>query len=233
MNMPRLLTLGLLVLVIVGVGAAAMHAELPAASEQAELRTFPSEAPFGRFDGHGKLFHQELYQDYMPADWHSTYTYYPRGGRQGYKLQRNVRAINVFLAAEIRRPRTVRTFLKEHLAYFLMENFAGDGTTRSGAPSIITPADVETGLGSDPDVVPPPLSAAQRARLKARIEPYARSSEPVIAGNHWTLDINVLIDDGAVEHWVAKGRVTPLQIDSYLCEPKEPAGTFYPIHAFR
>ena len=232
MSPPRLLILGLLLLVHVDADADIAGATPPAASERAELRTFPSEAPFGKFDGHGKLFHQELYQDDMPADWYRTFTYYPRGSRQAYQLQRNVRAINVFLAAEIRRPRTVRTFLKEHLGHFLLDNFAGDGVPRSAAPAIITPEDVESGLGSDAGRIPPPLNAAGRARLKARIARYAGPNEPVVAGNHWTLDVNVLTDDGAVEHWVAQGRVTPLQIDSFLCEPKEPAGTFYPIHAY-
>ena len=204
----------------------------PAASERAELRTFPNESPFGKFDGHGKLFFQELYQDGLPANWYNTYTYYPRGSRRAYRLQRNVRAINVFLAAEIRRPRTVHTFLKKHLAYFLVGNFVGDGTTMDAAPSVILPVGVEEDEGVEPGSVPPRLSAAERARLKAKIARYASSDEPVVAGNHWTLDVNVLTDDGAVEHWVVKGRVTPLQIDSFLCEPKEPAGTFYPIHAY-
>lgn len=231
MSLLRLLVFGLLLLVHASADADIAGATPPAPSERAELRTDPNEAPFGKFDGHGKLFHQELYQDYMPADWYSTFTYYPRGSRRAYKLQRNVRAINVFLAAEIRRPRTVRTFLKEHLGYFLLNNFVGDGTHLSAAPSIITPAGVAEDVGSDPGFVPSRLTAAQSARLKARIARYAGSDKPVVTGNHWMLDVNVLTDDGAVEHWVAKGRVTPLQIDSFLCEPKEPAGTFCPIHA--
>ena len=163
MRSSRLLGFGLLLRVRADADIAG--ATPPAPSERAELHTFPREAPLGKFDGHGKL----LYQDYMPADWYSTLTYYPRGSRRAYHLQRNIRAINVFLAAEIRRPRTVRTFLKEHLAYFLVENFAEDGIIGSAAPAIITPAGVEGGQGSDLDGVPSRMTVAQRARLKARI----------------------------------------------------------------
>ena len=168
----------------------------------------------------------------MPASWHYTLTYYPRGSRKAYKLQRDVRVINVFLAAEIRRPCTVRTFLKERLAHFLMDNFADDGTIPAAGSALPSSRQqtLMAGRAAAPDGLAL-LSSAQRARLKARIQRYARPSEPVIAGNHWTLDINAIINDGAVEHWVAKGRVTPLQIDSFLCEPKEPAGTFYPLRA--
>ena len=222
MKTRYLLCLGWLLLASSGVAA-----EASPIVEVTELRTIPDEIDYGKRDGHGKLVFQELYEDDVPAGWHNTLAYYPHGSRQAVKLQRNVSAMNVFLAAEIRRPSTVRTFLKESLWEFLLLNLGDAGgpvTTR-----YITPTGVDTGLGSDPSAVfHASASAAKRARLKAEIRRYAGSAEPVVAGNGWTVDVNVLTDKGAVEHWLVKGRVTPLQIDSFLCEPKEPPGTFYP-----
>ena len=222
MKTLRILCLGWLLL-----AGSRARAEASPIVEVTELRTTPYEVAFGKFDGHGKLVSQELYEDGVSAEWHSTYAYYPRGSRTSLKLQRNVSAMNVFLAAEIRRPGTVRTFLKESLWEFLLLNLGDAGN--GAATHFITPTNVDTGLGSDPSAVfQATASAAKRARLQAAIRRYAGSGEPVVKGNGWTVNVNVLTDKGAVEHWLVKGRVTPLQIDSFLCEPKEPVGTFYP-----
>ena len=196
-------------------------AESPPESEPAELRTTPDLANFGKFDGHGKLLFQELYQDGFPAGWHDTLTYYPRGSRKSVKLSRDVSAINVFLAAEVYQSKTVRTFIKEYLTFFLRVNLGDD-------PVIITTREAEGGLGSDPRTRDPHFQQPETRRLRDKIRPYACSSDPVVKGNVWTVDMNVLTEDGAVEHWLVKGRVSPLRIESFLCEPKESNGTFLP-----
>ena len=223
MKKPRLLQTGLL-LSLLSLSRCLAGAEGLPTSEAAELRTEAYDVlSYGKFDGCGKLVFQELYQDGFPAEWHDTYVYYPRGQRVGLKLRRSITAINVFLAAEIRRPSTVRTFLKEYLRSFLVHNLSEepDGT--------ITQREVDSGLGSERSA-----SAAQEARRKAGIRHYVcLPGPPQVVGNGWTLDVNVLTSQGAVEHWLIKGRVTPLHIDSFLCEPKEPPGTFEPLMLIR
>ncbi len=220
MKTLRLLCLGWLFLSV----ASGAHAQVPPARQEAELMTRPDQKAYGKLDGHGKLVFQELYQDDYPAEWYDTLVYYPYGRRQGLKLRNNLRAINVFLAAEFRRPRTVRAFFKEHLWHFLPDNLGESGTSVVNAEPIN-----QASVNEHPDeylLEADRRSASRRARLKAKLQGYVRSEHPVVAGNGWSLDANVITTDGAVEHWLVKGRVTPLQIDSFLCEPKEPRGTF-------
>ena len=197
------------------------NAELPPGREPAELRTDFHPSPFGRFDGHGRLLYQELFQDGFPAEWHATYAYYPHGKRESVKLDRDASAINAFLAAEVYRSKTVHTFIKEHLTSFL------DSVLAKGA-SIVTAREIEEGQGSDPRSLDPHFQRPENVRLRDKIRPYACSPDPVVRGNSWTVDMNVLTDEGAVEHWLVRGRVSPLCLDSFLCEPKEPQGTFHP-----
>ena len=210
-----------LLLACTGAGSCAAGAQLPPEIEPSELHTDFHPSPFGKFDGHGRLLFQELYQDGFPAGWHSTDVYYPRGKQESIKLLRDISAINAFFAAEVYRPKTVHTFIKEYLTFFLRCNLGDD-------PSIITAREVEIGLGSDPRSLDPHFRKAETVRVRARMRPYACSSDPVVRGNGWTVDMNVLTDEGAVEHWLVKGRVSPLRIDSFLCESKEPRGTFHP-----
>ena len=202
-------------------GIRTAKAEFPPDREPTELSTSPNLANFGKFDGHGRLLFQELFQDGFPAGWHDTLTYYPRGSRKGVKLSRDVSAINVFLASEVHQSKTVRTFIKEYLTFFLRVNLGDD-------PVIISTREADGGLGGDPRTLDPYFQQPETRRLRDKIRPYACSPDPVIKGNGWTVDMNVLTDAGAVEHWRVKGRVSPLRIDSFLCEPKEPNGTFLP-----
>ena len=210
----------LLVLLSAWAGASA-SAELPPDSEPMTLRTDYKDVHFGKFDGHGTLVFQELYDDALPAGWHSTLAYYPRGSNRSVKLSRDVSAINVFLAAEIRRPQTVRTFFGKYLTSFLIASLGSN-------PFIITAREVENGLGSDPRSQDEHFQRPETIRRRAGMRTYVCSPDPVVKGDGWTVDIKVLTDDGAVEHWLVKGRVSPMRVESFLCEPKEPNGTFLP-----
>ncbi len=184
---------------------------------RAALHTFPNEDDFGKLDGGGKLLYQEL-----DPRWLHTLVYFPRGGKRGLILQNNLTAINAFLAAEIRHPKTVRTFLKKYLHVFLADTLASDGMFP------IT-AGIEKGAPTHPEYFGLPSSSAESKRLQKKILPYERSDETIVTGNVWTVDMNALTDEGAVEHWLVKGKVRPLRIDGFLCEPKEPAGTFHRV----
>ena len=190
---------------------------MPPVHLKADLSTCPNQNNYGKLEGGGKLVDQGL-----DPRWLYTLVYFPRGSQRGLMLQNNLAAINVFLAAEVRRPKTVRTFLKDYLLLFLRNVFRDDGAFA------ITQESVDANWGSEPEAMPGATSARSR-RLKQRLQPYARPEEAVVAGNEWTVDINVLTDHGAVEHWLIKGRVQPLRIDSFLREPKEPDGTFYSV----
>ncbi len=213
----------LCLLLVVGFGArvTAAGAYLPPASEEYELRTIP-EKGYGKLDGHGKLFFQRFYENMFSTEV-ATLAYFPHGQDLGVFLQRNVTAMNVFLAAEIRRPRTVQTFLSKYLQRFLVENLTEMPATA------ITRKDIDDGLGVAEERHHGARWAAKCAWRKARIQRYAPSRPlVVVTGDDWTVDVNVLTNRGAVEHWLIKGRMTPMQIDSFLCQPKEPDGTFQP-----
>ena len=202
-------------------GLAAVHAELPPADQPAVLRTNPYPNDYGHFDGHGKLLFQEVDPqgggDFL---WLYTEVYYPRGSSEGLKLQHDLGAINVFLAAEIRRPATVRAFVEHYLAFFLQSHLSDYGF------GIINQTIVDQGYGSEAPHPPQP-SAAKRARLKAKLQGYVTPGKPVVSGKRWKLDVNVLVERGGLEHWLIQGGLDPLRVESFLCEPKEPDGTFY------
>ncbi len=220
--MKTLLVAGLgLALLLAGAGRRAAGAQLPPESEPSELRTDFHPLPYGKSDGHGRLLFQELVRDGLHAGWHSTEVYYPRGKQESVKLNRDISAINAFFAAEVYQPKTVHTFIKEYLTSFLNSVLAEDS-------SIITAREAEEGLGSDPRSLDPHFRKPENVRLRARMRPYACSSDPVVKGNNWTVDMNALTDEGAVEHWLVRGRVSPLRIESFLCEAKEPRGSFHP-----
>ena len=132
--------------------------------------------------------------------------------------------MNVFLAAEIRRPQTVKTFIKDRLKLFLEGNLGEYGGMA------ISPFSGDIGI--EP-IEGPPLAPTIRKQLRARIRHYVLPSEPVVSGNHWILEENILNGQGGVQHWLIKGKVSPLCIDIFLCETREPNGTFYPVVVLR
>ena len=194
MSKLHVLCLGLLVLASGDARSAAQ--QLPPPRRPAVLLTEPSQTDFGKFEGHGKLVYQEL-----DPLWLDTLVYFAHGSTRGIALHHNVSAMNVFLAAEIRRPDTVRTFIKEHLVLFLLSNLGDYGYV------IIEHHWAEGDAKRQRYVLPEPW-------------------QPVVAGNQWKVEANVLTWDGAVQHWLVQGQVKPLRIDSFLCEAKEPSGTF-------
>ncbi len=227
MNRFRFLCLGLLGLVH---GVAVANDQYPPAKETVVLHTYPNENNYGKFDGHGKLLVQEPTVGGSLLAWDCDVSprevYFSAGSTKGIKLQNDIGNMNVFLAAEIRRPQTVRTFIKEHLGLFLTSNLGQDGDVE------ITPSQAAAGLGTEP-TDGTRLSAAVRERLTARIRPYGLPGEPVVSGSHWTLERNILTGHGGVQHWTIRGQVSPLRIDSFLCETREPNGTFYPVVVLR
>ena len=185
----------------------------------ADLHTYPNPNNYGKLEGGGKLVSQDL-----DPHWLYTDTYFARDRQHGVMLQHNLRAINVFLAAEIRRPKTVQTFLKEYLLLFLETTLANDG-----ALPLTPESEWGTGLYGPPHYP----TTAKQARLLAKVRSYELPAGPTLAGNTWTVDANMLTDHGALDHWLVRGSIRPLRINSFLCEPREPEGTFYPPMHFQ
>jgi hypothetical protein len=141
----------------------------------------------------------------------------------GWQLMRgNLNVMNAFLKNELSDKASASLFLNKYFCNFMIFNMQNKGSFPVTAESI------KAGEGLDP-FPGPPLANNVRETLKRKLEMYAFSDSPMLGNDKWHLNVNILTEDGAVQHWEIEGLIFPLQIKLFKRELVEPKQTFSPV----
>ena len=136
--------------------------------------------------------------------------------------------INCFLKEEINDKDITNRFVSEQLVRFLLSNLINrvfiidkesvdGGSNGRGITSLSLDA-------KDPSLSPAARTAAQDLYLK--LKTYVSDRKPVIDGNTWRVQLNVMTQRGGIKYWSVTGQLTPFQIAAFQCDIKEADGTF-------
>jgi len=174
--------------------------------------------PYDRFVKHGELAYDHTTFNSVE---YGAYFYKNQSGKW-VLLQNDIGNINNFFKDEINSKEEVTEFMHEWLARFLVS------TMTSTASVIMDKNSAQADWGITPEPGTPQPSPKVQEQLRVKFRSYVASTDPVLAGNRWTLSFCVLTMRGGVEHWLIVGSLGPFQISSFKREVAEIDDTFYP-----
>jgi hypothetical protein len=63
----------------------------------------------------------------------------------------------------------------------------------------------------------------------AVLERHRSEARPAIEGNDWTLEDDVALPEGGIQHWRIVGKLFPLQVSLFSRAVVEPDGAYAPL----
>jgi len=148
--------------------------------------------------------------------------YYQNSDKEWIILQNNIGGLNQVFSEEVKDRQLATQILLHNLARFVL-------STMAPTNSLIIDRDLVKGdAGISPALDSPQPAPAVQEALHQKLLKYALDAYPKVTSNSWTLTLNILTQQGGVEHWIVTGKVEPLNIVSFSREILESDKTFYP-----